>query len=434
MTAAKAPQSDSLKTVRSSRTFHIGDATLPAATLDPGLYVVATPIGNLADVTLRALAILAGADAILAEDTRISRTLLARYGIESPLSAYHEHNAAEARPRALRRIAEGQALALISDAGTPLISDPGYKLVSEAIEHGFAVTAAPGPSAALAALCVAGLPTDRFYFEGFLPPRSSARRERINALAAVPGSLIFYEAAGRLAETLADLALELGPRPAAVARELTKLHEEVRRGALDKLAADYAAGGAPRGEIVIVVGPVEARPAVSEAALDREIAEQLANSFGQGRRRGDRRQAWTAETAGLCARSGDCRRPAVRSERREADRAPARRASLRPQSGIDRGAALVPQGLHHPGAAVRRVGRRNRPRRETRRLDRLCRSQSAGRSRSRGDRDQRHEAAANRSRRARVAHAKSMGGGPDVAGRRRLRRPRPPSPPRARRV
>src|SRR6202046_3425815 len=182
MTAAKAPQSDGVETVRSSRTFHIGDAILPGATLDPGLYVVATPIGNLADVTLRALAILAGADAILAEDTRVSRALLARYGIERPLSAYHEHNAAEARPRALKRLAEGQAL--------PLISDPGYKLVSEAIEHGFAVIAAPGPSAALAALCVAGLPTDRFYFEGFLPPRTSARRERINALAAVPGSLI----------------------------------------------------------------------------------------------------------------------------------------------------------------------------------------------------------------------------------------------------
>ncbi len=229
-------------------------AILPAATLDPGLYVVATPIGNLADVTLRALAMLAGADAILAEDTRVSRALLARYGIERPLSPYHEHNAAEARPRALKRIAEGQALALISDAGTPLISDPGYKLVAEAIELGLAVVAAPGPSAALAALCVAGLPTDRFYFEGFLPPRQSARRERLNALAAVPGTLIFYEAAGRLAETLADLAHELGARPAAVARELTKLHEEVRRGALDTLAAEYAAGGPPRGEIVIVVG------------------------------------------------------------------------------------------------------------------------------------------------------------------------------------
>jgi 16S rRNA (cytidine1402-2'-O)-methyltransferase len=198
-----------------------------------------------------------------------------RYGIERPLSPYHDHNAAEARPRALKRIAEGQALALISDAGTPLISDPGYKLVAEAIGLGFAVAVAPGPSAALAALCVAGLPTDRFYFEGFLPPRQSARRERINALAAVPGTLIFYEAPGRLAETLADLALELGQRPAAVARELTKLHEEVRRGALDKLAAEYSAGETPRGEIVIVVAPAEARPLISEATLDREIAEQL---------------------------------------------------------------------------------------------------------------------------------------------------------------
>src|ERR1700727_1500318 len=277
MTGANAPQSDRVKTDLSSRTFLIGDATFPAAALDPGLYVVATPIGNLGDVTLRALAILAGADAILAEDTRVSRTLLARYGIERPLSAYHEHNAAEARPRALKRIAEGQALALISDAGTPLISDPGYKLVSEAVDLGFAAAAAPGPSPPLAALCVAGLPTDRFYFEGFLPHRSSARRGRINALAAVPGSLIFYEAAGRLAETLGDLAVELGPRPAAVARELTKLHEEVRRGALDELAAEYEASGPPRGEIVIVVGAAEERLMISEAALDREIAEQLTN-------------------------------------------------------------------------------------------------------------------------------------------------------------
>ena len=236
---------------------------------------MATPIGNLADVTLRALSILAGADGILAEDTRVSRTLLARYGIDTPLSPYHEHNAAEARPRALRRIAEGQALALISDAGTPLISDPGYKLVAEAVALSLPVSAAPGPSAALAALCVAGLPTDRFFFEGFLPVKRSARRERINALSAVPGTLIFYEAPGRLADTLGDLALELGPRPAAVARELTKLYEEVRRGRLDKLAAEYAAGEAPRGEIVIVVGAAEARPPISEDALDREIAETL---------------------------------------------------------------------------------------------------------------------------------------------------------------
>jgi 16S rRNA (cytidine1402-2'-O)-methyltransferase len=277
MTAARAPHTDSVKPSRPPRSFVIGGAALPAAALDPGLYVVATPIGNLMDVTLRGLAILAGADGILAEDTRVSRALLARYGIERPLSPYHEHNAVEARPRALRRIAGGEALALISDAGTPLISDPGYKLVAEAIARGFAVTVAPGPSAALAALCVAGLPTDRFFFEGFLPARQSARRERINALAAVPGTLVFYEAPGRVAETLADLALELGPRAAAVARELTKLHEEVRRGALDELAREYAGRETPRGEIVIVVGPAQARPVVPEAALDREIAEELAN-------------------------------------------------------------------------------------------------------------------------------------------------------------
>jgi 16S rRNA (cytidine1402-2'-O)-methyltransferase len=214
--------SGSEETSRSERTFIIHGAPIPVPPLEAGLYVVATPIGNLADVTLRALAVLAGADGILAEDTRLSRTLLAHYGIETPLSSYHEHNAAEARPRALRRMTEGQALALISDAGTPLISDPGYKLVAESIAAGLRVTAAPGASAALAALCVAGLPTDRFFFEGFLPPRSAARRERINALANVSATLVFYEAPARLAESLADLALELGPRPAAVARELTR--------------------------------------------------------------------------------------------------------------------------------------------------------------------------------------------------------------------
>jgi 16S rRNA (cytidine1402-2'-O)-methyltransferase len=274
MTATKAPSSAG-RVVRSSRGFLVGGALIPAPPLIGGLYVVATPIGNLADVTLRALSILAGADGILAEDTRVSRTLLTRYGIETPLSPYHEHNAAEARPRALRRISEGQALALISDAGTPLISDPGFKLVAEAVKLGLAVVAAPGPSAALAALCVAGLPTDRFFFEGFLPPKRSARRERLNELATVPGTLVFYEAPRRLAETLADLVLELGPRPAAVARELTKLHEDVRRGALDGLAAEYAAAEAPRGEIVIVVGAAEARAPISDDALDREITETL---------------------------------------------------------------------------------------------------------------------------------------------------------------
>ncbi len=262
-------------TTRPHRSFLVHGALVPAPSLAPGLYVVSTPIGNLADVTLRALAILAGADAILAEDTRVSRTLLSRYGIETPLTPYHEHNAAEVRPIALRRIAEGEALALISDAGTPMISDPGFKLVAEAIASRLFITAAPGASAALTALSVAGLPTDRFFFEGFLPPKSAARRERINALAGVPGTLIFYESPSRLAETLADLALELGPRPAAVARELTKLHEEVRRGALDALAAAYAAGEPPRGEIVIVVGGRQAREPISESALDEDIRAAL---------------------------------------------------------------------------------------------------------------------------------------------------------------
>jgi 16S rRNA (cytidine1402-2'-O)-methyltransferase len=256
---------------RPERTFLVHGVVVPAPPLAAGLYVVATPIGNLGDVTLRALSILAAADTVLAEDTRVSRTLLSRYGIETPLSPYHEHNAAEARPRALSRIAEGRALALISDAGTPLVSDPGFKLVAEAIAAGLAVIAAPGASATLAALCVAGLPTDRFFFEGFLPPRSAARRERINALAAVPGTLVFYEAPSRVAETLADLAVELGARPAAVARELTKLHEEVRRGTLDALAAEFAAADAPRGEIVIVVGPPQRREAVDGQSLDAEI-------------------------------------------------------------------------------------------------------------------------------------------------------------------
>ena len=208
MTATQASSSEGVR--RASRTFVVAGASVPASPLSAGLYIVATPIGNLADVTLRALAMLAGADAILAEDTRVSRTLLTRYGIETPLSPYHEHNAAEARPRAIRRIAEGEALALISDAGTPLISDPGYRLVAEAVALGLPVTAAPGPSAALAALCLAGLPTDRFYFEGFLPPKRSARRERINALAAAPGTLIFYEAPGASPRRSPTLRSSLG--------------------------------------------------------------------------------------------------------------------------------------------------------------------------------------------------------------------------------
>ena len=228
---------------------------IKAAEAAPGLYLVATPIGNLGDVTLRALELLAGADIIACEDTRVTRKLTERYGITTPLTPYHEHNAAEARPKLLARLVDGQAVALVSDAGTPLISDPGYKLVRAACEAGHAVTALPGASAVLTALSVAGLPTDHFFFEGFLPPRQSARQKRIAALANVPATLVLFESGPRIAAALADLAATLGTRAAAICRELTKLHEEVKRSDLVTLAQEYSTGAETRGEFVIVVAP-----------------------------------------------------------------------------------------------------------------------------------------------------------------------------------
>src|SRR3954452_21812039 len=185
-----------------------------APPLAPGLYLVATPIGNLRDITLRALEILAAADLGACEDTRVTRRLFDHYGLSAPLIAYHDHNAETARPKILDKLAAGGAVALVSDAGTPLISDPGYKLVRAATEAGHAVTAAPGPSAALMALTVAGLPTDRFFFEGFLPPKETARRVRIAELARIPSTLVLFESGPRLAATLGDLAAGLGPREA----------------------------------------------------------------------------------------------------------------------------------------------------------------------------------------------------------------------------
>jgi 16S rRNA (cytidine1402-2'-O)-methyltransferase len=243
---------------------------------EPGLHVVATPIGNLGDITLRALETLAGVNLILAEDTRHSRRLLDHYGIATPLSAYHEHNAERARPEALARLAEGKALALISDAGTPLLSDPGYKLALEAGRSGFRVHPVPGASALLAALVAGGQPTDRFLFEGFLPAKTEARRARLNALAGVEATLVFYEAPQRLAACLADLAAELGPRPATVARELTKLHETVHSAPLDELAAHYAEAET-KGEIVVVVGPPAPKAAVDPADLSGEMQALLEN-------------------------------------------------------------------------------------------------------------------------------------------------------------
>lgn len=237
---------------------------MDAAKAEPGLYLVATPIGNLGDITLRALEVLAGVDVIACEDTRVTRKLTERYGIETSLTPYHEHNAAEARPKLLARLADGQAIALVSDAGTPLISDPGFKLVRAACEAGHWVTALPGPSSVLAALSVAGLPTDRFFFEGFLPAKQAARQKRVAELANIPSTLILFESGPRLAAMLADLATAFGTRAAAICRELTKLHEEVRRGNLEILARDYAAGAESRGEFVIVVAPPADDDAISD--------------------------------------------------------------------------------------------------------------------------------------------------------------------------
>ena len=248
-----------------------------AASIAPGLHVVATPIGNLKDISFRALETLAAADHVIAEDTRTTKVLLSHYGVSTPLTAYHEHNARLVRPHLLARLATGAKLALVSDAGTPLVSDPGYKLVQEAIAQGVHVTAVPGASAILAALIVAGLPTDRFFFEGFLPHKSAARRARLTKLAQVPGTLVFFESPRRLVETLVDCAAVLGPRPAAVARELTKFYESVKRGALTDLAQSLAQEEQLRGEIVLLIAPPEEGALIlAEADLDAKISAALA--------------------------------------------------------------------------------------------------------------------------------------------------------------
>ncbi len=257
------------------RVFAIDGARLSAPPIAGGLYIVATPIGNLGDVTIRALRTLAAASIVACEDSRVTRVLLDRYDITHTLVTYHEHNAAEQRPRLLAALAEGRSVALVSDAGTPLLSDPGYRLVIEAAAAGHAVFPIPGASALLAGLVVAGLPTDAFFFAGFLPPKEVARRKRLSALAAIPGTLVFYESPHRLGASLADMAAMLGDRPAAMARELTKAFETVRRGSLASLAADFA-DVAPKGEVVVLVGPPgETAPEPEE--VDALLLRLLAN-------------------------------------------------------------------------------------------------------------------------------------------------------------
>ena len=240
------------------------------------MYLVATPIGNLGDITLRALDILKGADVIACEDTRITRRLLSRYGVGTPTTAYHDHNAPAALPRLIKRLQKGEIVALVSDAGTPLVSDPGYRLVQAAIGENLPVTTAPGPVAAIAALTVAGLPTDSFLFAGFLPTKQAARRHRLEALSAVPAALIFYESPRRVPAALADMAACLGNRPAAVVRELTKMYEEVRRGSLDELSAAFAEAGPPRGEVVLIVGPPGPQAPAGDVQIDAMLDDALA--------------------------------------------------------------------------------------------------------------------------------------------------------------
>lgn len=258
------------------RRYFIAGQGVEAQALQGGLFLVSTPIGNLSDISLRALEMLAAADVIACEDTRITRKLTEHYGIGTPLTQYHEHNAESARPKLLARLAAGESIALVSDAGTPLISDPGYKLVVAAREAGHSVQAVPGASALLAALASAGLPTDRFFFEGFLPAKAGQRRARVAELAAIPATLVFYESGPRLDECLADLASGLGNREAAICRELTKLHEEIRRDTLSALASHYATDGAERrGEFVIVVSPPAEKTLPSADEIDTLIRASL---------------------------------------------------------------------------------------------------------------------------------------------------------------
>ena len=261
-----------------SKTFSVSGRVLDAPRLVPALYLVATPIGNLSDITLRALETLAGADLIACEDTRITHRLTERYAISAQLTPYHEHNAAIARPKILGKLARGASVALVSDAGTPLISDPGFKLVREACAAGHSVIAVPGPSSVLTALSVAALPTDRFFFEGFLPPKQTARRTRLAELARIDATLVVFESGNRVQGTLADLAEIMGDRTAAICRELTKLHEEVTRAPIAELAAG-ADRLETRGEFVLVIGPPAAG---AKVMAEDELDDVLRSSLKQG--------------------------------------------------------------------------------------------------------------------------------------------------------
>ncbi|MBO0661006.1 16S rRNA (cytidine(1402)-2'-O)-methyltransferase [Jiella sp. MQZ9-1] len=260
-----------------SPTFTLLGQSRPAPRPEPALYLVATPIGNLSDITIRALQIIAGADRLACEDTRVTGKLLQRFAIERRMTPYHEHNATDAGPALIAAIEAGESVALVSDAGTPLVSDPGYRLVQSAYEAGVKVVPIPGASAVTAALLASGLPSDAFFFAGFLPQKDKARADRLEALTRVPGTLIVFEAPHRIAASLAAMATAFPEREAAVCRELTKLHETVYRGALPVLAEEFAAMDEVRGEIVVCIAPpLEDRPvdaADADAILSGLLAE-----------------------------------------------------------------------------------------------------------------------------------------------------------------
>ncbi|MCY0093179.1 16S rRNA (cytidine(1402)-2'-O)-methyltransferase [Hoeflea ulvae] len=259
-----------------ARTFRVGSHDIEARPVTPGLYLVSTPIGNLGDMSLRGLETLAGADIIACEDTRVSRVLLNRYGIATRPYAYHEHNAERVGPKLMEALEAGKSVALISDAGTPLISDPGYRISQTAIETGVPVIPIPGASAPMAALVASGLPSDAFLFAGFLPSKDKARRDRLAGFATTEATLMFFESPNRLAACLKSAADVLGAdRPAAVCRELTKTYEEVRRGTLGALAAQYE-DEAVRGEIVLVIGP-GSTPLPSEDDVDALLVRLAAD-------------------------------------------------------------------------------------------------------------------------------------------------------------
>lgn len=251
---------------------HLRPGSKPA----PGLYLVATPIGNMGDITFRAVETLRAADLVACEDTRVTGKLMTRLGLDRPLTPYHEHNAEKARPELVARLLQGAVVALVSDAGTPLISDPGHRLVRACVEAGITVTALPGASAVLTAVQLSGLATDRFLFAGFLPNKAAARRKVLRELAEVPATLVFYESPNRVADSLDDMVAVLGDREAAVARELTKLHEEVARGDLFTLAGRFTETP-PRGEVVIVVAPPGAAAPEGEEAVDQRLRQAVAD-------------------------------------------------------------------------------------------------------------------------------------------------------------